>query len=957
MQYHRILQGGLRRLDESKSSFQIAGHEIVIQEQIANAAEFLQWAKDWIDDAIKASSEATLAWTVICIGLPFLTKPAAADKANMDGFKYISSRMRYYIALESLLSPKDPTTDPIPDDLKNALEGHVIELYQQILRFQIKSVLRFYKSSLKRFVEDIRGKDDWTEMRTVIEGLEGIVYRDAKQISGLCSGRRLEELTMEFRRLEDLAKDGAASLKAMQSMLAIAEQHLKVSEELRDISAEQRDIQKEHLDLARDISGKEKYNERNYHLLFRVRRGTQDSENEGDYEWYKNRIESRVEGTCKWFLDHPKYKTWTSESCGPLLVSADPGCGKSVLAKHLIDYELAGKATVCYFFFKDQDQNTIQQALRALLHQILIHKPILAKHVRSEYRKNGESFVTLNSSLWNIFEGAINDEHAGSVIFVLDALDECAELDLKELVRMLKRQFKEMKNSKTSRIKFLLTSRPYEQIMTNFRELVDIFPYVRIPGEEASEQISKEVNCVIEHRVWRLAKDHGFNPRVEETLRERLLRIQHRTYLWVYLVFNYIEEQGLEKRTEKGVEASLATLPKDVNEAYEKILNKVVSGHRKWVNKALCIIVAAAKAFTLEEMNIAVNIEVSTESVLDLDLEEEQTFASRLRHRCGLFVSIYGGRVYLLHQTAREFLIDELSELELARQPPWRWRGSMDMTSANRTIAEICITYLLFTDFTKECFAELDKRLSNNSLHFEEQEQELNFLVANRFLFYSACNWIRHFGRCDPRSRAFLASSAVELFSQDLRQIRHWFRIYGHENGVRQPSPSSHGLILASYFGLHEVVELLLFDSDPNIQRGSNRFTALQWATMGDYTTTVKILLDKGADPNIGDIEGKTPLFRAVENCNVELVRLLLDRGANINAIDEERWTTLHYAVIIDKKEAKTIVEMLLKAGADANRKIGNGYTPLELTDRWKLTQSRKLLEGAISQRLVTKNA
>jgi hypothetical protein len=54
-----------------------------------------------------------------------------------------------------------------------------------------------------------------------------------------------------------------------------------------------------------------------------------------------------------WLLDHPHLQEWRRREPGPLPVSADPGCGKSVLAKYLIDHVLPESSTVCYFFFKD----------------------------------------------------------------------------------------------------------------------------------------------------------------------------------------------------------------------------------------------------------------------------------------------------------------------------------------------------------------------------------------------------------------------------------------------------------------------------------------------------------------------------------------------------------------------------------------------------------------------------
>jgi len=51
-------------------------------------------------------------------------------------------------------------------------------------------------------------------------------------------------------------------------------------------------------------------------------------------------------------------------------------------------------------------------------------------------------------------------------------------------------------------------------------------------------------------------------------------------------------------------------------------------------------------------MNIAINVDTLTYKALDIDLEDEEDFRARLRHLCGLFVSVYHGKVYFLHQTA-----------------------------------------------------------------------------------------------------------------------------------------------------------------------------------------------------------------------------------------------------------------------------------------------------------------
>lgn len=96
-------------------------------------------------------------------------------------------------------------------------------------------------------------------------------------------------------------------------------------------------------------------------------------------------------------------------------------------------------------------------------------------------------------------------------------------------------------------LKLLLTSRPYEQILSKFRCPLGSFPHIRVPGEEESETISQEVNHVIKYQVDRLAREKELQDHVKDRLAELLLKIPHRTYLWVYLVFDYLKTEHFKK--------------------------------------------------------------------------------------------------------------------------------------------------------------------------------------------------------------------------------------------------------------------------------------------------------------------------------------------------------------------------------------------------------------------------
>ncbi len=89
--------------------------------------------------------------------------------------------------------------------------------------------------------------------------------------------------------------------------------------------------------------------------------------------------------------------------------------------------------------------------------------------------------------------------------------------------------------------------------------------------------------------------------------------------------------------------------------------------------------------------------------------------------------------------------------------------------------------------------------------------------------------------------------------------------------------------------GLHVVVArsdvlwirfLLQRGADPNI-RNKKGLTPLQLATSLSYTEGVEALVKGGANVNVGDQTGETPLIAAVHARNVGLVRLLLEKGAD----------------------------------------------------------------------------
>ncbi|MFC1523036.1 ankyrin repeat domain-containing protein [Elusimicrobiota bacterium] len=114
-----------------------------------------------------------------------------------------------------------------------------------------------------------------------------------------------------------------------------------------------------------------------------------------------------------------------------------------------------------------------------------------------------------------------------------------------------------------------------------------------------------------------------------------------------------------------------------------------------------------------------------------------------------------------------------------------------------------------------------------------------------------------------------------------------------------------------------------------NIRDGRGR-TPLSYAAAKNSISTVRKLIIKGADMNTQDERGRTPLSYAADMCSVDAARKLIVNGAKINARDEEGKTALITAAMAP---CGTIIEMLIAKRAHLNVRDNWGKTALMYAD------------------------
>ena len=807
-----------------------------------------------------------------------------------------------------------------------ALEAEVVKLYRTILEYQIRIICQLDRNNAHQFARNVVEADNW---RGYLEKIRACEAACKDYMALLDTTERLHGM----QRLENRLRDVDSEIQQRFDTLI---------DELETSRKEQED------------SNMSKVESECLHTLRTL-----------DYESDKSRIAERVPGTCQWFLSHEKYQSWLNETHSQLLwVTADPGCGKSVLSKFLINSYAenapTGTPSICYFFFRagSEKNQDATNALCAILHQLFKQKQALLRHALPEFKINGTKLSGLIETLWGIFLNVAADSEAGGLICILDALDECGGTTRTSLIRKLLRFFSDPPAS--ANVKFIITSRPNTTIENGFLEEGPSVSSFKLMGEGESEMaiIQREISLVIDMLVERFRNKRQqckIYDEAHHAISDKLAQIENRTYLWVSLIFPELDKNV--RSSENALLHLIKAIPTTLQEAYERILSS--STDMAKAKKLLHFVLAAQRPFTLEEMNIAMATTKDCTSVDDLELEPEATFHETVRELCGLFISVSDSKVYLIHQTAREFLLAPNLEGQLVPESRKSWMYSMNLRTSHLELAKTCLQYLHLSGLE-------DQSQTGAIIDYSKQARKHADLTQRRaFRSYSATVWCFHASESDHEAVCSLMNLMLSITSSRSQAFETWmeFRLRNDQRGP-QPSMISQKcadldqLSLAACFGIAPLVRSLLMkiqhptdhksviqraavyaikycpdlfylfldrglDVDAPIEDGGS---FLHEAARFGRVNVAQLLIKAGSRVNSEDSNLREPLFYAVQQNHSTMISLMIENGACIGHTDVSGQSALYQAIWFSQP---TMTRYLLEQGADCNLKDHLGRSPL----------------------------
>jgi hypothetical protein len=669
----------------------------------------------------------------------------------------------------------------------------------------------------------------------------------------------------------------------------------------------------------------------------------------GGLDTRRRTISVALARTCNWILSHPTCAKWIKLEHKFFWIKGKPGAGKSVLIKYL-DQHVARRlkkshAIGLHFYFNARG-GQLEKSLLGLYRSLLVQLVDLVPEVGYELDALDTNLDL--SQLRMVLGSAILGLDRQIWLFI-DALDECREGDVVELIEFLD-------GLQEAQLNVCFASRHYPtvKVPTNLQLVLeetdehkqDLSTYVEkldLEGEELAQ-----MQCDI------VAKANGI-------------------FLWVVLVVKILQKD-LDRARFHAMQSRLSEIPKGLPELFKTIISRD-DEHKEEFLLCLRWLLFAERPLTLKEWYFAMMAGVHgrlewVEGVTDRRMETFLLSSSK-----GLAELTKGktATAQFIHESVRDFLIyqkgfgeicgdhESLASIaheqlkhcclrgivfELPEQLIKRRHLLADMARSSLRsrypFAQYAATYILHhADQAAAGFCQ--KHFLNNEITMLDWISRFNALQENEMNVYSEMPSFCYI--CAERDLARLMTRPTQALSPEPHQ-KHWtpliaaiehsswevLRMFLNDMNVLNvdetitETRSRAGFELlprsslklpwrwAVMNGLTHLSRHLL-ESVPREEINAQEGLALRTASSGGYEKVVQMLLDAGADVDLSGI--RRALHVASSRGHEQVVQVLIGPGTDVETGGKDLYRGALLAA--SKRGHEKVVNLLIDAGADVN--------------------------------------
>lgn len=356
--------------------------------------------------------------------------------------------------------------------------------------------------------------------------------------------------------------------------------------------------------------------------------------------------DARVAGSCEWLTSKKGFIDWRGacSSSPPILwLRGNAASGKSVLCSHVIGNLAANKLKCSYFFFKHNStgKSSVRDCLRSLAYQMALDDDSAISRLLDLEKDAGSWERDSDQALWSklFLRCLFRTDSLGHHYWVIDALDECNNFQ----------SFFQLISKMPKNLRILISSRKTQDIELCFTGLGDLVVHQHIC---VSDTVG-DIKLFIASRMDRLPVDGGES---RTNLEDRIITKSAGCFLWVRLVIQELERTF----SREAIEDVLNEVPQGMNQIYARILTNMTKlGRGTRIAKAILMwSICASRPLSLCEVQHALTLDIH-QTVSNLE--------KSIPLICGQLVFVdHNSRVQMIHQTARDFLLQQELDSEFA---------------------------------------------------------------------------------------------------------------------------------------------------------------------------------------------------------------------------------------------------------------------------------------------------